>query len=156
MRKHVIQFTWEAITDVLRQRFEIPNEKDKSKPRKTKAPPTEQNSEKCDDEKQQKYSDLEQKVKAVDSRQITKESTNEAKDVNEAAAMKEARANTSEGSRAAEASEASEAEEKSSKKDKQQHRKAPQHLKSKKNEENVKNRSAETTRQEKETEGKEG
>ena len=42
-------------------RFEIPKEKEKSNPRKTKAPVIEQQSEKSDDEKQQKYLDLESK-----------------------------------------------------------------------------------------------
>ena len=70
-------------------RFEIPNEKEKGKPRKTKAPATEQNNERCDEEKQQKYLDLEQKVKEVDSRKVTKESTSEAKDANAATARQE-------------------------------------------------------------------
>ena len=61
----------------------------------------EQNSEKSDDEKQQKYLDLEQRVKAVVSRQITKESTSEVKDVNAAAVTQEAQADETEGSRAA-------------------------------------------------------
>ena len=113
-------------------RFEIQKEKEKGKPRKTKAPPNEQKSEECDDEKQQKYLDLEQRVKAVDSRRITKESTSEAKDVNAAAATQEAKADETEGSRAEDASEASAAGTKSSKKDKRQHRKEPQHRKSKK------------------------
>ena len=93
-------------------RFEIPKEKEKGKPRRTKAPPTEQNSERCDDEKQQKYLDLEQRVKEVDSRQVTKESVSEAKDVNAAAAMQEVKADETEGRKAAEASEASAAGEK--------------------------------------------
>ena len=93
-------------------RFEIPNHKEKGKPRKIKAPLIEHKSEKCEDEKQQKYLDLEQMVKEVDSRQITKESTSEAKDVNAAAATQEAKADETEGSRAAEASEASAAGEK--------------------------------------------
>ena len=92
----------------VKARFEIPNDKEKGKPRKNKAPPTEQNS---DDEKQQKYLDLEQRVKAVDSRQITKESTSEVKDVNTAAVSREAKADDTEGSRAADASEASAAGE---------------------------------------------
>ena len=40
-------------------KFEIPKEKTKGKPRQTKAPATEQQSETRDDVKQQKYLDLE-------------------------------------------------------------------------------------------------
>ena len=131
-------------------RFEIPNDKEKGKPRKTKAPPNEQNSEKCDDEKQQKYLDLEQRVKAVDSRKITKESTDEAKDVNAAATTQEAKADETEGSRAADASEASAAGDKILEK---RQAAAPEGTaaseEQKKGEENKENRSAETTRQEK-------
>ena len=96
----------------VKARFEIPNDKEKGKPRKTKAPSTEQKSEKSDDEKQQKYLDLEQRVKAVDSRQTTNESTSEVKDVTTAAISREAKADETEGSRAADASEASAAGEK--------------------------------------------
>ena len=46
-------------------RFEIPKKKEKGKPRKTKAPETEQHSETCDDEKQQKYLELVQEVKSA-------------------------------------------------------------------------------------------
>ena len=44
----------------VKAKFEIPDDKEKGKPRKTKAPPSEQECEKSD-EKQQKYLDLEQK-----------------------------------------------------------------------------------------------
>ena len=47
-------------------RFEIPKEKEKGKPRMTKAPVIEQQSEKSDDEKQQKYLELEQRVKEAE------------------------------------------------------------------------------------------
>ena len=93
-------------------RVEIPNEKEKGKPRKIKAPATEQNNESCDDEKQQKYLDLEQKVKEVDSRKVTKEPTSEAKDANAAKARQEEKAVEAERGKSAEASEASAAEEK--------------------------------------------
>ena len=85
MPKHVIRFTWGSDHRCVKARFEIPNDKEEGKPRNIKAPPTEQNSEKSDDEKQQKYLDLEQKVKELDSRR-NKESTSEAKEVNAAAA----------------------------------------------------------------------
>ena len=70
----------------VRAKFEIPDDKEKGKTRKTKAPPNEQECEKSDDQKQQKYLDLEQKVKEVDSRRNNKELTSEAKEVNAAAA----------------------------------------------------------------------
>ena len=54
-------------------KFEIPKEKTKGKPRHTKAPATEQQSETCEDEKQQKYLDLEQEVKEAESRTKHKE-----------------------------------------------------------------------------------
>ena len=73
-------------------RFEIPKDKEKGKPRKIKAPATEQHSEKCEDEKQQKYLDLEQRVKEAEPRQVTKESISEAKDANAAAARQEEKA----------------------------------------------------------------
>ena len=137
-------------------RFEIPNDKEKSKPRKTKAPSTEQNSERCDDEKQQKYLDLEQRVKEVDSKQITKESTSEAKDANAAAAMQEAKADETEGRKAAEASEASAAGEKILEKSQAAAPEGTAASEEQEKGENNENRSAKTTRQEKETEGKEG
>ena len=112
MPKHVIRFTCEVITDVLRPGSKSRMTRKKVNLERPKAPPSEQNSEKCDDEKQQKYLDLEQRVKAVDSRQTTNESTSEAKDVNAAAATQEAKADETEGSRAADASEASAAGEK--------------------------------------------
>ena len=94
-------------------RFEIPKDKEeKGKPRKNKAPATEQHSEKCDDGKHQKYLDLEQRVKEADSRQVTKESTSEAKETNAEAAKQEEKAVEAEGRTATEASEASAAEEK--------------------------------------------
>ena len=97
-------------------RFEIPTDKENGKPRKVKAPLTEQNNERCDDEKQKQYLDLEQRVKEVDSRQVTKKPTSEAKDANAAAAKQEEKAAEAERRKVAEASEASAAEEKSSKK----------------------------------------
>ena len=52
-------------------RFEIPKEKEKGKPRKTKAPVTEQQSGKSDDEKQQKYLELSSK----ESKRLNQEKT---------------------------------------------------------------------------------
>ena len=132
-------------------RFEIPTDNLKGKPRQIKAPLTEQNNEGCDDEKQQKYLDLEQRVKEVASRQVTKESTSEAKDANAVAARQEEKAAEAERKTATEASEASAAEEKIL--GKSQAAAAPEGTAASdvqgKSEKNKEDQSTETTRQEK-------
>ena len=99
-------------------RFEIPKDKEKSKLRKTKAPSIEQNSARCDDEKQQKYLDLQQRIKEMDSRQGKRK-----KQLKQIGGKQQKRRKHRQQRR------------KSSKKAKQQHWKVPQHLKSKKKEE---------------------
>ena len=73
-------------------RFEIPKKKEKGKPRKTKAPVAEQQSEKNDDEKQQKYLDLEQRVKEAEPGKVTKKAASEATETNAEAARQEEKA----------------------------------------------------------------
>ena len=87
-------------------RFEIPKEKVKSNPRKTKAPVIEQQSEKSDDEKQQKYLDLEQRVKEAEPGKNTKRAADEKDEAGVAAANKEAKAEEDEGKAKADASAA--------------------------------------------------
>ena len=87
-------------------RFEIPKEKEKGKPRKTKAPVTEQQSEKSDDEKQQKYLELEQRVKEAEPGKNTKRAADEKDEAGVAAANKEAKAEEDEGKAKADASAA--------------------------------------------------
>ena len=72
---------------------------------------TEQQSETCDDDKQQKYLDLEQEVKEAESGNNTKSAAGEAKETSAEAARYEAKANEAEGRTAAEASVASAAAE---------------------------------------------
>ena len=73
-------------------RFEIPKKKEKGKSRKTKAPLTEQQSEKSDDGKQQKYLDLEQRVKEAEPGKNTESVSEEKDEAGEAAANREAKA----------------------------------------------------------------
>ena len=87
-------------------KFEIPKEKTKGKPRQTKAPATEQQSETCDDEKQQKYIDLEQEVKEAESRTNTKSAAGEVTDTSAEAVRQEAEASEAEGKTATDASAA--------------------------------------------------
>ena len=87
-------------------RFEIPKEKEKGKPRKTKEPVVEQQSEKSDDEKQQKYLELEQRVKEAESGKYTKRAADEKDEAGVAAANKEAKAEEDEGKAKADASAA--------------------------------------------------
>ena len=87
-------------------RFEIPRKKEKGKPRKTKAPVTEQHSETCDDEKQQKYLELEQEVKEAEPGKNTKKAAGEMKEAGVEAMSQEAKAEEVEGKIATDASEA--------------------------------------------------
>ena len=78
-------------------RFEIPKKKEKGKSRKTKAPVIEQQIEKSDDEKQQKYLDLEQRVKEAEPGKNIKRAADEKDEAGVAAANKEAKAEEHEG-----------------------------------------------------------
>ena len=88
-------------------KFEIPKEKAKGKPRKTKAPTTEQQSDICDDEQQQKYQDLEQEVKEAEPGKNMKNAAGEATETRAVALRQEANADEDEGRAAPEASVAS-------------------------------------------------
>ena len=98
-------------------RFEIPKTKEKGKPRKTKAPETEQHSEKSDDEKQQKYLELQHEVKEAEPGKVSKNAASETTKTSAEAARQEEKAVEAEGRAATQASAASAAayEEKSSK-----------------------------------------
>ena len=72
-------------------RFEIPKKKKKANPGKTKAPATEQHSEKSDDEKQQKYLELEQEVKEAEPGKNTKNAAGEMKEAGVEAESQEAK-----------------------------------------------------------------
>ena len=87
-------------------RFEIPQEKEQGKPRKTKAPVTEQQSEKSEDEKQQMYLDLEQRVKEAEPGKNTKSAAEEKDEAGVAAANQEAKAEEAKGKATADASAA--------------------------------------------------
>ena len=78
-------------------RFEIPQEKEQGNPRKTKAPVIEQQSEKSDDEKQQKYLELEQRVKEAEPGKNTKSAAEEKDEAGVAAANQEEKAEEHEG-----------------------------------------------------------
>ena len=85
-------------------RFEIPKGKEKGKPRKTKAPVAEQQSEKSDDEKQQLYLDLEQRVKEAEPGKNTKSVAEEKDEAEVAAASQKAKAEEAERKTTADAS----------------------------------------------------
>ena len=84
-----------------------PEEKrEKGKPRKTKAPVTEQQYGKGDDEKQQKYLELEQEVKEAEPGKNTKKAAGEMKEAGVEAMSQEAKEEEVEGKMATDASEA--------------------------------------------------
>ena len=112
MPKHVIRYTWEVITDVLRLGSKSRMTRRKANLERPRRHRMSRIAKNATTRNNRNILDLEQKVKAVDSRQITKESTDEAKDVNAAAATQESKADETEGSRAADASEASAAGDK--------------------------------------------
>ena len=85
-------------------KFEIPKEKAKGKPRQNKAPVSEQLIETCDDEKQQKYLDIEQEVKEVEAGKNTKNAAGEATEASAEAVRQEAKAEEDKGKTAPEAS----------------------------------------------------
>ena len=87
-------------------KFEIAKEKAKGKPRQPKAPATEQQSETNEDEKQQKYLDIEQEVKETELKTNSKGAAGEATDTNAVAAKKESETNEAEGRTATDASAA--------------------------------------------------
>ena len=70
-------------------KFEIPKEKAEGKLRQPKAPATEQQSETNEDEKQQKYLDIEQEVKETELKTNTKGAAGEATETNAEAAKQE-------------------------------------------------------------------
>ena len=87
-------------------RFEIPKDKERGKPSKTRAPVAEQRSERSDDEKQQKYLDLEQRVKEAETGKNTKNAADEKDEAGVAAANQEAKAEEAEGKATADVSAA--------------------------------------------------
>ena len=76
-------------------RFEILKEKEKGKPRKTKAPVAEQQRERSDDEQQQKSLELGQRVKEAEPGKNTKNAAEEKEEAGVAVANQEGKSRRS-------------------------------------------------------------